>query len=39
VLSAPFLKRFLKQEPLIAARLLYNLSTILARRFATATLK
>jgi CRP-like cAMP-binding protein/N-acyl-L-homoserine lactone synthetase len=39
VLSAPFLKRFLKQEPLIAAKLLYNLSTILASRLATATLK
>ncbi|HEV7390573.1 MAG TPA: cyclic nucleotide-binding domain-containing protein [Burkholderiales bacterium] len=39
VLSAAFLKRFLKQEPVIAARLLYNLSTILARRLATATLK
>ncbi len=39
VLSAAFLKRFLKQEPSIAAKLLYNLSTILARRLATATLK
>jgi CRP-like cAMP-binding protein/N-acyl-L-homoserine lactone synthetase len=39
VLSALFLKRFLKQEPVIAARLLYNLSTILASRLATATLK
>ena len=39
VLSAPFLKRFLKQEPTIAATVLYNLSTILASRLATATLR
>ena len=39
VLSAQFLQRFLKQEPLIAVKLLYNLSTILAGRLATATLK
>jgi CRP-like cAMP-binding protein/GNAT superfamily N-acetyltransferase len=39
VLSGAFLKRFLKQEPTVAAKLLYNLSTILARRLATATLR
>jgi CRP-like cAMP-binding protein/GNAT superfamily N-acetyltransferase len=39
VLSAAFLKRFLKQEPVIAAKLLYNLSAILASRLATATLR
>lgn len=39
VLSASFLNRFLEQEPMIAVKLLYNLSTILAGRLATATLK
>ena len=38
VLSAAFLKRFLRQEPTIAAKLLFNLSTILAGRLATVTL-
>jgi CRP-like cAMP-binding protein len=39
VLSAAFLKRFVKQEPAVAAKLLLNLSTILARRLAATTLK
>jgi CRP-like cAMP-binding protein len=36
VLSGAFLKRFLRQEPLVAAKVLFNLSTILAARLATA---
>lgn len=39
VLSAAFLKRFMKDEPAVAAKLMFNLSTILARRLAATTLK
>jgi CRP-like cAMP-binding protein len=39
VLSGPFLKRFVRQEPAISAKLLLNLAAILARRLAATTLK